>query len=272
MAVVDAELGFLPWLCSASPETYASAADAALRDIGLGQGVREELLSELAEFSKIQSGERKELRERSTDMTEPHEWYPQARLMTRKIVMHVGPTNSGKTHSAMVALKKAKSGIYCGPLRLLAWEVFDRLNADGLPCALITGQERVNTDGARHAAVTVEMASISTRYDLAVLDEIQMLGHEQRGWAWTRALLGIQADEIHTCGDETACNLVQKLCYLTGDELVVHHYKRLSPLAIADRPLTGIRDVRPGDALIAFSRREIYRLKAAVEKETGEAL
>lgn len=36
-----------------------------------------------------------------TDMRLPHEWYPYARLMKRKIVYHGGPTNSGKvaTHS-----------------------------------------------------------------------------------------------------------------------------------------------------------------------------
>ena len=30
---------------------------------------------------------------------------------------------TGKTHGAMDALIKAKTGIYCAPLRLLAWEV-----------------------------------------------------------------------------------------------------------------------------------------------------
>ena len=35
----------------------------------------------------------------------------------------MGPTNSGKTHAALQALKSAGTGVYCGPLRLLAWEV-----------------------------------------------------------------------------------------------------------------------------------------------------
>ena len=35
----------------------------------------------------------------------------------------MGPTNSGKTHAALQALKSADTGVYCGPLRLLAWEV-----------------------------------------------------------------------------------------------------------------------------------------------------
>jgi hypothetical protein len=32
----------------------------------------------------------------SADLRMPHEWYPYARLMRRKIVYHGGPTNSGK--------------------------------------------------------------------------------------------------------------------------------------------------------------------------------
>lgn len=59
------------------------------------------------------------------DVSDPAAWFPEARLMKRKIIMHVGPTNSGKTYSALKRLKspETKTGIYCGPLRLLAHEV-----------------------------------------------------------------------------------------------------------------------------------------------------
>lgn len=77
------------------------------------------------------------------DLSEPHEWYPNARMMKRKIVIHAGPTNSGKTHAAMLQLQKSNSGIYCSPLRMLAGETFNRLNARGVPCSLVTGQEIV---------------------------------------------------------------------------------------------------------------------------------
>lgn len=53
----------------------------------------------------------------------PHQWYPHARKMKRKLIYHHGPTNSGKTFSAIEDLEKTDSGIYCAPLRLLAWEV-----------------------------------------------------------------------------------------------------------------------------------------------------
>lgn len=65
------------------------------------------------------------------------------------------------------------AGIYCGPLRLLAWEIAKRLNKAQVPCDLITGQERDEVDGANHKAVTVEMADVSADYKCAVIDEIQ---------------------------------------------------------------------------------------------------
>ena len=53
----------------------------------------------------------------------PHNWYPQARKMQRTVIYHHGPTNSGKTFSAIKDIENASSGIYCAPLRLLAWEI-----------------------------------------------------------------------------------------------------------------------------------------------------
>ena len=49
---------------------------------------------------------------------------------------------AGKTHSALEALRAARTGMYCGPLRLLALEVSERLREGGLPCRLVTGQVR----------------------------------------------------------------------------------------------------------------------------------
>ena len=55
----------------------------------------------------------------------------------------------------------SRSSLHCcsGPLRLLAWEVHEKLVADGVPCDLLTGQEQVHIDGAAHVACTIEMAN-----------------------------------------------------------------------------------------------------------------
>ena len=61
--------------------------------------------------------------------------------------------------------------------------------------------------------------------EVAVIDEIQLIGDLQRGWSWTRALLGLAAKEIHVCGEETAIDLVEQLALSTGDELEVGRTK-----------------------------------------------
>jgi ATP-dependent RNA helicase SUPV3L1/SUV3 len=115
------------------------------------------------------------------------------------------------------------------------------------------------------------MANMSRRFNCAVIDEIQMIGSPDRGWAWTRALLGLMADEIHVCGDPSVVKLLQDLAELTDDTLEVREYKRLSPLTVKSNSLDGsIGNLRKGDCVIAFSRRDIYRLKATIERQTGK--
>ena len=123
-----------------------------------------------------------------TDLRHPHKAYPTARAMKRKIVYHAGPTNSGKTYEALERLKQADEdgGIYCGPLRLLALEIYEKLNIDGISCSLSTGQELREIPGSDHVACTIEMCNTSKVWDVAVLDEIQMIKDTERGWAWTR--------------------------------------------------------------------------------------
>jgi len=75
-----------------------------------------------------------------TDLTKPHEWYPKARKMKRKIIFHGGATNSGKTYNALQRLKEVKKGLYVGPLRLLAAEVYENLTASGIATNLYTGK------------------------------------------------------------------------------------------------------------------------------------
>ena len=95
-----------------------------------------------------------------SDLSEPANWYPEAREIKRKIVYHAGPTNSGKTYSALQAFQNSDSGIYCGPLKLLASEIFLKTNEKEKKCDLVTGEERKYADANQasdHLACTVEM-------------------------------------------------------------------------------------------------------------------
>lgn len=164
---------------------------------------------------------------------------------------------------------EAKKGVYCSPLRLLAMEVFDKVNALGVYCSLHTGQEKKNVPFSNHVACTIEMVSTDELYDVAVIDEVQMLADKTRGYAWTRALLGLKADEIHVCGDPSVLKIVQKICKETGDELNVQQYARFKPLVVEAKTLLGdLKNVQSGDCIVAFSRREIFEVKLAIEKLT----
>jgi hypothetical protein len=171
-----------------------------------------------------------------SDLRIPHEWYPYARLMKRKIIYHGGPTNSGKTYHALQRLAEADpnmgGGLYCGPLRLLALEVYENLNRKGIPTDLLTGQEKRVLPYATHISSTLEMVNIQKDFDVAVIDEIQMIAHEQRGHAWTRALHGLRAREIHVCGGLEALNIVRNLVEDAGDDFELIEYKRLSKLKV----------------------------------------
>ena len=216
-------------------------------------------------------------------MQNPAEWHGPARGARRKIVFHVGPTNSGKTYQALQALAASRVGVYAGPLRLLAFEIYDRLNKglippvganpDGVyprPCNLITGEEQRIDPDATLSSSTIEMLALNVRYDVAVIDEIQMIADEQRGSAWTNALLGLTADEIHVCGEETAVPLVQQLLADTGDEIIVNRYQRLSPLQVSTQSMEGNwASIQRGDCIVAFSRKDIFAYKQLIEQKTG---
>ncbi|KAJ4300386.1 RNA helicase [Collariella sp. IMI 366227] len=206
------------------------------------------------------------------DMRFPYEWYPATRMLQRTVHLHVGPTNSGKTYNALRALEQARTGIYAGPLRLLAHETWSRFVAKDRPCALVTGEEmRIpdNADTWFHSC-TVEMTPLNAKVDVAVIDEIQMINSDDRGWAWTQAFLGVQAKEVHLCGEERVVDLIQDLCARIGDKCIVHRYKRLNPLETMPESLKNdFKKLRKGDAVVAFSRISIHQLKAGIEKATG---
>ncbi|EDW37929.1 GL12317 [Drosophila persimilis] len=209
-----------------------------------------------------------------SDLRQPANWYTNARALTRKIVFHSGPTNSGKTYHAMERYLSAKTGVYCGPLKLLATEVYNKANERGTPCDLVTGEERKfgisDNSPANHVACTVEMTSVNTPYEVAVIDEIQQIRDPQRGWAWTRAFLGLIADEVHVCGEAGALELLQKICETTGETVEVRRYDRLTELTVEDSALGSLDNVMPGDCIVCFSKHDIYTVSREIEARGKE--
>ncbi len=188
--------------------------------------------------------------------------FPAARALKRKVVAWFGPTNSGKTHRAVLALAAAKSGLYLGPLRLLALEQRDRLVELGTPCSLITGEER-DLQSETHSARTVEMTDFSRRFEVCVLDEMQLAFDRDRGWAWIAAYCGVAADTIVVTGPASAEPVIRRLGELCGDTIVVNHLERQG--ALRYEGVLDWKTVPPRSAIIGFSRAMVLELKAMFE-------
>lgn len=193
--------------------------------------------------------------------------YPAARMMHRQFVLHIGPTNSGKTHDAIEELMRAETGIYLAPLRLLAYEQYERLNRAECPCSLVTGEEQFLIDGARHQSSTIEMLSFKTYYDVAVIDEAQMIADRGRGGAWTAAIMGVCAGVVHICAAPEAEKRITEIIKDCGDEYRVVRHRRMTPLVYEEKTVLFPDDVKAGDALIVFSRRNVHAVAAQLKKK-----
>ncbi|WP_100407936.1 helicase-related protein [Bacillus solitudinis] len=180
-----------------------------------------------------------------------------------RYVLHIGETNTGKTHHALERMKVAESGLYLAPLRLLALEVYDRLNADGVPCALKTGEEEKEVEGSRHISCTVEMFHEKEFYDVVVIDEAQMLADKDRGFSWYKAITKTNANEVHIIG---SANVKHMLLQLLGDSsITVNDYYRDIPLKIESKEFK-MQQTKNADALVCFSRRRVLETASELQK------
>ncbi len=182
------------------------------------------------------------------------------------ITLHIGPPNSGKTHDSLTVLADAGHGWYLAPLRLLAFEIYDRLNQQGILCNLLTGEESITVPGANITAATIEMFNPNDSGEVVVIDEAQLLADPDRGWAWTRALMAAQAPEIHVIGPSTAQGLIEKLATEAAISLEIVNHERLSPIEVSEKnwPLDNLPD---STILVAFSRRMVLHLKTILERK-----
>ena len=150
------------------------------------------------------------------------DFFPVTRKLHRKFVLHVDSANSGKPHEVIEWMKKADSGVYLTAHGQLAYEQYISLNASGYLCELMTSEILLKQDNAKYTASTIEMLSPEKRYDVAVIDEAQMIVDKNRGGAWLYAILGVLADEVHVCMVPEVLNIIVKLIEACGDEYTLY--------------------------------------------------
>jgi ATP-dependent RNA helicase SUPV3L1/SUV3 len=203
--------------------------------------------------------QRRQRRDAHFRVPEPEIVLPYRRVEPETVVAHVGPTNSGKTHSALEFLAETGRGVFAAPLRMLAQEAHRRLSAQlgAERVGLVTGEERVN----EHAPIiccTAEMAPLSG--EVLVLDEVQWADDAERGSAWTRLLLAGEYRHILLLGAVEALPLVQN----AFPDAEIRFFERKAPLdwtgAVSFQSLT------PGTVVVAFSRRAVLALAGELNR------
>ncbi|EDL65507.1 DEAD/DEAH box helicase [Bacillus sp. SG-1] len=179
-----------------------------------------------------------------------------------RYVLHIGETNTGKTHQALESMREAGSGIYLAPLRLLALEVYDRLNNEGVPCNLKTGEEEKTVPGANHVACTVEMFYEKEEFDVVVIDEAQMMADKDRGFSWYKAITKARAREVHIIGSRNVKPMLLGL--LENCDVEINEYNRDIPLQVEEREFS-LKHAKRGDALVCFSRRRVLETASKLQ-------
>lgn len=181
----------------------------------------------------------------------------------------LGPTNTGKTHLAIERMVAHSSGAMGFPLRLLAREVYDRMRAlkGDKAVALITGEERIEPEGARYLCCTVEaMPRSANERAFVALDEAQLAADRERGHVFTDRLLHTRGrEETMLLGAATLEPLVRAL--VPKAEVITR--PRFSTLThIGPRKLSRLP---PRSAIVAFSAEQVYAVAEMLRRFRGGA-
>ncbi|XQY93732.1 DEAD/DEAH box helicase [Metabacillus sp. HB246100] len=189
--------------------------------------------------------------------------YSPSKARSIQYILHVGETNTGKTFQAIEKMKQANSGIYLAPLRLLALEIYERLNEEGIPCSLKTGEEEKIVEGAQHISCTVEMFREKDSYEVVVIDESQMIADKDRGFSWYKAMTKANAKEVHIICSFNAQPMILEL--LGDTNIEIHEYYRDIPLEVEPN-FFRLNQTKKGDALVCFSRKRVLETASELQR------
>ncbi|MEI9408598.1 helicase-related protein [Mesorhizobium salmacidum] len=189
-------------------------------------------------------------------------------LSGRDVTAVLGPTNTGKTHLAIERMVAHETGVIGLPLRLLAREVYTRVceKVGAHKVALITGEEKIQPQGAKYSVCTVEAMPRETDAAFVAIDEVQLAGDLERGHIFTDRILHLRGrQETLLLGAATMHGILQRL--LKGVSVVTR--PRLSHLAYAgSRKLTRLPR---RTAIVAFSADEVYAIAELIRRQQGGA-
>jgi ATP-dependent RNA helicase SUPV3L1/SUV3 len=181
----------------------------------------------------------------------------------------LGPTNTGKTHLAIERMCGHSSGAIGFPLRLLAREVYDKVKAikGEREVALITGEERIEPEGARYLLCTAEaMPRDGGDRAFVALDEAQLAADPERGHIFTDRLLHARGrEETMLLGAATLEPMIRALV----PRATIEERPRFSTLKHAGH--AKLSRLPPRSAVVAFSAEQVYAMAEMLRRFRGGA-
>ena len=214
-------------------------------------------------------------------------------LPKRLFDCYLGNTNSGKTYTALEKVKQVLKDnpnahiAYLAPLRLLALEIYEKMNSENIPCSLLTGEEEIIIPNAQIKSCTIEMLNENEYYDLIIVDEYQMYCDPQRGSAWYKTFINADCNHFILIGAENALfGLVYLMNKLSGNNPVqseskfvnvfnknilpfepvfkIHYFKRICPISY--HLAIELKDFQSGDCLVTFSKNKVLQYADLLKK------
>ena len=183
-----------------------------------------------------------------------------------KITAILGPTNTGKTFSAIKKLLSFKNGVIGFPLRLLARENFNLIKNEigDDKVALITGEEKIIPEGAKYFLCTVESIPESRSFDFIAIDEVQLAADYERGYLFTEKILN-KNGKIETLF--LGSNSMQKVLKKIYPDIVIKKQPRFSRLSYCG--YKNLSRLPKRSAVIAFSQADVYEIANKIKQAHG---
>lgn len=180
-------------------------------------------------------------------------------------IINVGPTNSGKTHKAVDELMKSGDGVYLSPLRLLAFENYEKINELGYPCDLFTGEDKV-INGSSLSSRTTEMMDYKNEYEVVILDECFLIGDVNRGKSWLKVILEAKCKKMYLITSNEGLYILEEILTKLNRKYTINQFTRLTPLTFSDKKYN-IKKIKPKTVFITFSRVDVLLQKATLEEK-----
>jgi ATP-dependent RNA helicase SUPV3L1/SUV3 len=184
-----------------------------------------------------------------------------------KAIIFAGPTNSGKTYHGLEELfhdfeaNPEEIHVYCGPLRLLAFEVYNKMVAryGAEKVGFITGEEAINPE-AKLLATTAEMAP--DEGGSILIDEAHWLADPSRGHIWSRILVSAKYKNFYIL---TAAEAIDTVKTLTEDAYYTETrtFERKTPIVF--KGAMSITTAPARTAIVCFSRKSVYAIAQHLE-------